>query len=1115
MKYRIAIYLFLIISGLSINVRGQLFETFVEHYTVDNGLSQSTVLCILQDSRGYLWVGTQDGLNKFDGYHFQLFKFNPLDTNSISSNWINAIVEDKEGNIWLGTQNGLNKIERKKNRIVRFLHDPNDPTTISENEIFGLAFDAQQNLWIKTTNSLNKLDITTLHFQQHEYIQDYFTSAKSDKGFPMLVKNNGIWMGSPFGLIFYNFDSEQFKKYASESSDTTTISDNFVTDIIAYDENNLWIATKCGLNLFNLKTKKFSRIYPHPKDLTHPSNTITSLYMSYDNHLWIGTSGGGLLKYKHGKGKKKYFQNMRNDPYNPISLGYDFILSLYEDLSHNLWIGTDGKGLDKLDLKPKNFYLYRSSNSENSIQLTSNVIGALYLANDSILWIGTWEHGLNILNRNTGEVLHYNEKGPPGKRIAGNNIHSIIRDYRGYIWIGTKNGISVYDPRTNRFDDVFNVFKFSYQPNLSNLRIYNLFEDKRKNIWVATKNGLFRFEPDKNNITPFWSNYSDKNSISNNTSIFVTEDSDGYIWIGTANGLNRYDYNTNKFVRIGENISGKLNISNGKIYSISSAYIYSIIEDFQDGTFWIGTGSGLNHYNKKDGTFVYYTESNGLPNEMIYEIIQDKKGNIWFSTNRGLAYLDKKTNEIRSFDVGDGLQGLEFNNGASFTSKKGEIFFGGFNGINFFWPDSMKDNPFIPNIVISSLFKTGPAGREELNIEGVEKIELNFDDRNITLNFAALEFTKPSKNNYAYLMQNLTNDWNYIGTRNFQEFSNLPPGEYILKVRGSNNDLIWNEEGTSLRIIVHPPFYQTIWAYIFYIVTVITVVYLIISSRTRKLKQANQVLRMKQLAAIEIAKQKEELTIKNKNITDSINYAKRIQEAMLPSEFLLRKLLPHSFILYKPKDIVSGDFYWISEYEGKVYIAAVDCTGHGVPGAFMSIIGFDLLRNIIKEQKTEKPSEILNLLDNGISETFSKNINDTSVKDGMDISLMVIDKNHRIIEYAGAFNPLLIIRNNKITEIKGNRFSIGRTENMDQKFDNHTFHYKPGDMAYIFTDGYSDQFGGPLGKKIKHRRFRHLLLSVSSLPLLKQRDFLNENIENWKGKLEQVDDILIIGVRLE
>jgi serine phosphatase RsbU (regulator of sigma subunit) len=272
---------------------------------------------------------------------------------------------------------------------------------------------------------------------------------------------------------------------------------------------------------------------------------------------------------------------------------------------------------------------------------------------------------------------------------------------------------------------------------------------------------------------------------------------------------------------------------------------------------------------------------------------------------------------------------------------------------------------------------------------------------------------------------------------------------------------------------------------------------------------------MKQLAALEIAKQKEELTVKNKSITASINYAKRIQEAMLPSEYLFKKLLPDSFILYQPKDIVSGDFYWITEKNDKIFVAAVDCTGHGVPGAFMSIIGFDLLRNITREQGVEEPAQILNLLDIGISDTFSKHVSDEKVRDGMDISLCIIDRNNSLIEFAGAYNPVYIVRENKIIEINGNRLSIGRTDIVEyMKFENHKFTYKSNDMVYLFSDGYADQFGGPLGKKFKLRRFRHLLMTIHNLPVKKQKTFLEENIENWKGQLEQVDDILVIGIRL-
>jgi serine phosphatase RsbU (regulator of sigma subunit) len=364
-------------------------------------------------------------------------------------------------------------------------------------------------------------------------------------------------------------------------------------------------------------------------------------------------------------------------------------------------------------------------------------------------------------------------------------------------------------------------------------------------------------------------------------------------------------------------------------------------------------------------------------------------------------------------------------------------------------------------------------------------------------------------------MEGLNNTWISLGSRNFQDFGTLAPGEYTLKIKGSNNDLIWNNNEISIKITVLPPYWKTPWAYGLYILIVLSVIYIYVRNRTGKLQQANDALRTKQLAALEIAKQREELAAKNKNITDSINYAKRIQEAMLPSEYLFRKLLPESFIFYNPKDIVSGDFYWVTEKESKIFIAAVDCTGHGVPGAFMSIIGFDLLRNITKEQGVENPSQILNLLNLGISETFSKHATEGAVKDGMDVSLLVIDRNNKLLEYAGAFNPLYIARENKIIEVKGNRFAVGKVEgNEDNKFDNHVIPYRDNDMVYIFSDGYADQFGGPLGKKFKFRRFRHLLLTINSLPLIKQKSFLEENFDSWKGQLEQVDDILVIGIRL-
>jgi len=311
-------------------------------------------------------------------------------------------------------------------------------------------------------------------------------------------------------------------------------------------------------------------------------------------------------------------------------------------------------------------------------------------------------------------------------------------------------------------------------------------------------------------------------------------------------------------------------------------------------------------------------------------------------------------------------------------------------------------------------------------------------------------------------------------------------------------------------------FWETDIAYFIYGIIIIILIYFLVQYRTKSLRKANQILIEKDIASREVEKQRQELAIKNKNITSSIQYAKKIQSALLPSDVMFKKLLPDSFILFKPKDIVSGDFYWITERNNKVFVSAVDCTGHGVPGAFMSLIGFKILENIIKVQSIEKPSEILNILSTGIENNFQRDEEDYLLKDGMDLAFCAFDRNKKQLEYAGAFNPLYLIRDNKLIETRADRFSIGLKHelNKQNEYTNHSVSIKKGDMIYLFSDGYPDQFGGPNGKKFMYRRFRQMLLTIHKLPLQEQKDFLEKSIETWKGdKYDQVDDILVIGIR--
>jgi len=373
-----------------------------------------------------------------------------------------------------------------------------------------------------------------------------------------------------------------------------------------------------------------------------------------------------------------------------------------------------------------------------------------------------------------------------------------------------------------------------------------------------------------------------------------------------------------------------------------------------------------------------------------------------------------------------------------------------------------------------------------------------------------IHFKAPIKVSYS-LFKNMDRDtiWKITDEQNI-EFKYLSPGNYVLALRS-----VANKDFFSVFIEKQNPFWRSVKFNILVIIILIAFFYGWYVYNTWKVLQANRIYKQKEITSIEVAKQKEELTIKNKNITDSINYARRIQLAMIPSVRFFNNIFKESFIFFKPKDIVSGDFFWITEKKDKVFVAAVDCTGHGVPGAFMSIIGIELLRKLVNSQGIEEPSEVLNELNRNFAEIF-KDVENITLRDGMDVAFCIIDRASMILEFAGAFNPLYLIRDNKITEIKGDRFSVGLEdyENGVQSFTNHHIQLHKNDMIYIFTDGYSDQFGGPEGKKFKYRRFRHLLLSIHRLPLPEQREQLERSMEEWKGENDQVDDILVIGMKV-
>lgn len=1075
----------------------------IEHFGIDDGLSQSLINCIIQDSKGFIWIGTQDGLNKYNGYSFKVFRHEPLDSNSLSSNNIQAIYEDPEGYIWIGTQYGLNRFDRETGNFKRYYKRVDGKIIGNANDINSIFVDETGFVWAKTLGALHKLNPATGKFKTYSHNPDYFNINSQ----LAITKDSRdvLWVGSNVGLYYLNEEYDELVRYQYHSDNPQSISHNEIRAICEDGDGTLWIGTGNGLNSFDKKTKTFKRYYyaVNSKKFSR-ENTINSICEDHRQRIWLGTNNGlSYFDKTDSVIKKLNYSNC----YNNVKIE-NSISSIIEDQSNILWLGT-WDGLFKLDQKGMKFKLYRSSTLNNrGVDFASNNIRSVMVEDNDIIWLGFRDQGLDIYNRKENRIIaHYSAQNPK-HNLPGNMVETIFKDKQGRIWVGTNSGIRIFNRENRKFEEVSRRFPKFKSDNVFNYkRIYTIIQDKLDNYWFGTLHGLYRYSPTDNTFVSFTSLPNDTSSLTSNKVYSLLEDDEGYIWVGTISGLNRYNPLENNFKQFKRDINEDKGLSHNSVLSLCQS---------QNGNIWIGTESGLNKYDKETGQIVFYTQSDGLNNDYIYAIIEDNRQHLWLSTNKGLIEFIPKTEEVINYGLQDGLQDYEYNTGAACKSENGELFFAGISGLNAFYPDSIKRNEFIPKVIITSIELFGKEGKQQIFVEGKDYFHFSHDQYNFRIEFAALEFTHPEKNNYKYMMEGLKDEWINIGNNNFAVFPNIPPGSYFFHVKGSNSDLVWSQESETIRIVVDAPPWKTNWAYTAYFLLTLGFIYLLIMYITKNLRKSNQILKEKEKAAKKISRQKEELSIKNKNITDSINYAKTIIESMMPSIQFFYQILPKSFVLYMPKDIVSGDFYWIEKRHNKIFVAAVDCTGHGVPGALMSIIGFDLLRNIINEQGIEQPAEILNKMNEGVAKTFAKEENQDTLRDGMDMAFCVINENNNTLEYAGAYNPLYLIRENNITEIKADRFSVGLAENDDNKpFSGHTIKLQKDDVFYIFSDGFADQFGGPKGKKFKYRRFRRLLLTINKYPMQEQKKSLRNSIESWKGELEQVDDILLIGLKPE
>ncbi|HEX8515551.1 MAG TPA: two-component regulator propeller domain-containing protein [Bacteroidia bacterium] len=1089
----LTLLLFLLCRG---NITAQ--ELKFSHITAEQGLTMGVVNCVLQDSRGFMWFGTQDGLNKYDGYNITVFKHNPLDTNSLSNNFINFLYEDKNSILWIGTDGGgLDAYDLVTGRFRHFRSGGKKSNSISNNKVRCMLEDNEGLLWIGTDEGLNVFDKTT----------NTFTNYLNDSHDPYSISNNAvwclaqtkdgmIWLGT-FGGGLNSFDkrTKRFKRYQKldERSGLPVEHSNQVRSVFKDKDGIFWIGTfGDGIQVFDPNTGTFLKnivsIDNDPNALSH--NAITSVAEDEQGVLWIGTYGGGVDLYFKKTGKFRHYKFNEKDP---NSINSDRIKCVYHDKTGSVWIGTEGGGVNSHFRASSKFEFYKKKDdSENSLK--SNVVLALLQDRSGLIWIGTSEGGLSTLNRETDTYTQY-----PKLSTAGNNsVLSLCEDQDGIIWVGTwGRGLNSYDKRTREIK-TYSVF----QPQ-NNATIICIMQDRKGLIWVGTyKGGVFSYDKKKNVFT----HYTMDSGLSSNNIYTLFEDSKGIIWIGTeGGGVNAMNVETGHI---------RTYARDERNNSISSNSINHIYEDASHNL-WFATANGLNKFDRSTEHFEHYFEKDGLPNDYIYCILPDKQGMLWMTTNKGISRFNPAVKNVngsafRNYDVSDGLQGMEHNQGAFFRAKSGEMFIGGVNGFNAFDPQKLSENKHLPPVRIISYKRFGKEVELDTLIYNKKYLELSWKQNFFSFDFVALDFQLPGKNRYSYKLDGVDDEWSPPGSQRYASYTELSGGDYVFRVRAANSDGIWNNEGVTLYIRINPPFWKTKLFYASCILFILAGFWGFLKYRTSSIKRENKLLEEK------VQERTRELAQKNKDITSSIQYAKRIQLAILPPLEQIFKYYPDSFVFYRPKDIVSGDFYWFGIKNGRRIIAVVDCTGHGVPGAFMSMIGHNLLNQIIIENGIISPGEILNALHKGVQSALKQGTNVVDTSDGMDVAICSISEDNSELQYAGAYRPLFILNGIMFDRIEADKFPIGGSQlDAQRKYTNHTLKINKGDTFYMSSDGYADQFGGEKGKKFMVKRFNELLLSIQDKPMEEQGRILEETFSSWRGEFQQVDDILVMGIRFD
>ncbi|HEY8938453.1 MAG TPA: two-component regulator propeller domain-containing protein [Cyclobacteriaceae bacterium] len=991
-------YLLFIFCLVFYEITAQPEQIRFKRLSIEEGLSQSTVRTILNDSEGYMWFGTRDGLNRYDGNKITIYRYNPKDSTSISSSDINHIFEDKSGNLWIATTRGIDRFDRQKEIFIHY------KTSMDNIDASMIVQDKRGDLWLGSWDGLYKFNpkenrFALFHIQPDTLRMDVPQIIEDAQGF--------LWMNSLWFIAKFDPLTESIKYFSHDPDNPKSLSFGAHPYPFKDKDGHIWIGSVGGgLCLYNPEDDSFTR-YIHdpanPNSLCH--DEVLSIAQAENGTLWIGTQNGGISIFDY---KKKRFTTLRQNINNPTTLSNNSIHSLYRDRSNNMWVGTWAGGVNLYSRYGNKFTNYKGVlhfDNPNIYAIKGDVEGNI--------WIGVEDGGLVSFDRETGHFTHYQNQN--SKKFLTTVIFTISEYNKDTLAIGYHEGsFAFFDKRTKLFTHYFakegeprNAHPSPTIPgNLIGFTKTSALKDRDGNLWLSDWGfGVNFLDKKTKKFTNYLQDLKDSTSLNGTQAFVLYEDKQGNLWIGTDKGLNRFDKHNKHFIRYQKKSRFDYGVNNS---------VFSLFEDSR-GIFWVGTsGGGLMSLDRKTNQFVRHAELDALPNNVINGILEDGKGNLWISTNKGISRYNPIKKTIRNYDVKDGLQGNEFNRNACYKAPDGVMFFAGTNGFNVFHPDSIRDNSHLPPVVITDfqLFNKSILPAQEGSvlktaINETKEITLSYKHSVFSFEFAALDFIVPSDNQYAYKMEGFDKNWVYAKNRHIATYTNLDPGTYIFRVKASNNDDVWNEQGTFLVVHILPPWWKTWWfmtvaglvilglgiGYYRFRIRAMKIQYRklekLVGMRTKELQVANQELVAREE---EIQTQNEklstanvELTYQQQEIITQRDMLARQNESLQQAQQIIEKqnseILLHNYSLdQEVKERTKELMEYNQQLEQFTFI-----TAHNLRAPVARILGLGQVLNLAQNSREEEKMLIEKL--SSTTEELDRVVKDVS-------SILEIRKNH-------------------------------------------------------------------------------------------------------------------------